>query len=139
MKPRTALLLAPTLLALAFAPACGSEREVAVTGGVRANAVLSNAGLRTVLVAEPPADGAAHDTLLGVVHLPEDDHTFATTVAMTGHTLHLYVFADHDESGTCNGNDATGRATMPVPEDATSVDVELTLGEDPHECPVFED
>ena len=124
-------LLASTALLLLALPlaACGSSRDVEVTGDVSAASTVSINGPIAVQffdVIENETPEQVHSIKL------ESPKSFQEKVALEGDNVLIRAIVDSDGSGACSDGEPWGEVTAPIEEDDT-VKVALELKAQP--CP----
>ena len=121
-KPRYVCALVGTLATLV---ACGSGREVEVTGEVSAPASAQVQGEITIDFLEVVDDDA-----------PESIHTaklatlgaFSEKVSVEGSSLLIRAINDKDGNGVCSAGEAWAEQEVPIKDDDTVDAVSLALG-----------
>ena len=130
MKSGLLKLLVP-FVTFAALPACGSARDVDVSGTVAETANTKPGGPIRLQFYEP-ADSSDAAPVAPVLKLDDSISmnaagTFDEKVSMQGKQLYVVGFVDTDGSGSCTDGESWGEAIVPVGTDDTAkVTVNIT-------------
>ena len=122
MKKQSLGILA-IISTLGLATACGSSRDVALTGTVTADSVVATGPVRVEFFEPQNSGDQAADSkdLKFVDAMPLDAlGKFSHTVPIDGDKIHLFAFIDANKDEKCTDGEAWGQSDVAIQSDDTA-------------------